>query len=393
MKKIVLVLCAVSMVVATSSARADDAAILQQLRGQMQQIQQQIDALSKRLEAPSEKQEKAGEPATKQKEQTAALGKAVQVYGQMRLSGDNYSEDFGNGSKGFTVKSNASRFGIKGEVPTSLRDTFMIYQAEVLYGSADNTTQEIEWREGFAGLRGWWGQARLGRLDVPYKTTLTIIDPWNDSAPQSRGFGGRQGSSALHSSYFTNTVEYLTPVFAGFTGGVWLSTQLDGENSSIHNASPVSNYKGGDAKGVGIKFNRGPFYVGADLIDIRSDSVSGGMSNGSGWQVAARYKRGAWSAAALYEDVKHLGMGTNVYLNGTCMLGKTTLIATGGRNRDAVTYNKRNIDTWTLGAKYALTKDSELLVAWVNRNEGAYGTTPGKEFQILTMGINAKFGY
>lgn len=393
MKKIFLILCAVSIVAATSPARADDAALLQQLRGQVQQMQQQIDALSKRLEAPSEKQEKAGEQAAKPKEKSAALGKAVQVYGQLRLSGDNYSNDFGNGSKGFTVKSNASRFGIKGEVPTSLPDTFMIYQAEVLYGSADNTTQELEWREGFAGLRGKWGQARLGRLDVPYKTTLTIIDPWNDSAPQSRGFGGRQGSSALHSSYFTNTMEYLTPKLAGFTGGVWLSTQLDGENSSIHNASPVSYFKGGDAKGVGIKFNRGPFYAGADLIDISADSVSGGISNGSGWQVAARYKRGAWSAAALYEDVEHLGMGTNAYLNGTCTLGKTTFIATLGLNRDAATYNNRKIDTWTVGAKYALTKDSELLAAWVNRHEDAFRTTPEKDFQILTMGINAKFGY
>jgi len=389
----IIFLCIASLAVAAPSAWADDNALIQQLQGQMRQMQQQIDVLSKRPAEPSGRQEKAGDQVTKKEGQPAALSKALQVYGQLRLSVDYYSDDFGNGGKGFTVKSNASRIGIKGEIPTSLPGTSMIYQAEMLYGAADNVTQEIEWREGYAGLKGKWGRVRLGRLDVPYKTTLTTIDPWNDSAPQSRGFGGRQGSSALHSSYFTNTMEYLTPKFFGFTIGGWLSTQLDGETSSIHNSSPVSNFKGGDAKGLGVKFDKGPIYVGADLIDISADNTAAGLSNDSGWQLAARYKRGSWSVAALYEDVKDLGLGTNVYLNGTYKLGKATLIATLGRNRDAVTYKNRDIDTWSLGTKYALTKDSELLAAWVDRDEDAFGTTPSKRFQILTVGINVKFGY
>lgn len=382
-------------------ALADDAALLRQMQEQMQQMQAQIEAMSKKLAEQGEKQEKVTAQVAKSEVEDKVRAKAVKLYGQLRLSADNYSDDFGAGSSGSTVKSNASRFGITGEIPTSLGDTSMIYKAEILYGAADNTANEIAWREGYAGLKGGWGQARLGRIDVPYKTTLTTIDPWNDNAPQSRGFGGRQGSSALHSSYFTNTAEYLSPSLNGFKLGAWVSTQLDGETSSIHDAGPISDFQGGEAKGLGVKFEQGGLFVGADWIDVNADRIGSGapfvantkLHNDSGWQVAARYKMGDWSIGALYEDVQDLGLGKNTYLNGTYKLGKTTLIATYGQNRDATQYTNRDIDTWSLGAKYALTKDSELFAAWVDRSEDAFGATPAKDFQILTLGINAKFGY
>lgn len=398
-------------------ALADDAALLRQMQEQMQQMQAQIEAMSKKLAAQGEKQEKVVAQVAKSEEDTKARAKAVQLYGQLRLSADNYSDDFGTGTassgvtpggKGSTVKSNASRFGIKGEVATGLENTSMFYQAEVLYGAADNTANEIQWREGFAGLKGGWGQARLGRFDVAYKTSLTAIDPWNDNAPQSRGFSGVQGSSALHSSYFTNTAEYVSPSLNGFKVAGWVSTQLDDENSNIHDAGPISNFQGGDAKGLGVKFNQGPWYVGADWIDVNATRIgttnastgvftaNAKMHDGNGWQLAGGYKVGSWSVGAFYEDVEDLGLGTNLYLNGTYKLGKSTLIATYGQNRNATQFFSRDIDTWSLGAKYALTKDSELFAAWVNRAEDAYlapAATPARDYQILSLGINAKFGY
>ncbi|MDP2834299.1 MAG: porin [Pseudomonadota bacterium] len=412
------VLAAILAAGLATPALADDAALLKQMQEQMQQMQAQIEAMSKKLAAQGEKQEKVVAQVAKSEEEGKARTKAVQLYGQLRLSADNYSSDFGTGTavagvtpggKGTTIKSNASRFGIQGEIPTSLDDTSMIYRAEVLYGAADNTLNEIQWREAFAGMKGNWGQARLGRFDVAYKTTLTAIDPWNDNAPQSRGFSGVQGSSALHSSYFTNTAEYVSPSLNGFKVAAWVSTQLDDENSNIHDAGPISNYQGGDAKGFGVKFNQGPWYAAIDWIDINSDRIgttasttpftftaNTKMHNDSGWQMAGGYKAGNWSVGAFYEDVADLGLGKNVYMNGTYKLGKTTLIATYGQNRDATQFFNRDIDTWSLGAKHALTKDSELFAAWVNRSEDAYlapAATAAKDYQILTVGINAKFGY
>jgi len=166
-------------------------------------------------------------------------------------------------------------------------------------------------------------------------------------------------------------------------------------------AGPISNYQGGEAKGLGVKFKQRPWYIGVDWIDINANRIGSGtlfvanakIHNDSGWQIAGRYQAKDWSVAAFYDDVKNLGLDTNTYLNSTYKLGKTTLIATYGQNRDATQFFNRDIDTWSLGAKYALTKDLELFAAWVDRFEDAFGTTAAKNYQIFTLGINAKFGY
>lgn len=393
-------LIAMAISAAVSPVMADDAAIIKQLQEQMKQMQAQIDALSKKQGDVSRPAEAAAKPA--------ADSKALEVYARVQVSVDNYSGDWDN--EGTTVKSNASYIGVKGEMPTGLAGTDIIYQAEMLYGAADEDTAEIKVREGFAGLKGGWGKLRLGRLSTPYKATLTKIDPWLDLQPQSRGYGGKLGSSALHANYFNNALDYVTPSFNGFSGAIWHSQQLDSETSVIHNAGPLNNYQGGTATGLGVKYEKGPWYFGADWVTIDSDRIGTNvtqstanlttgvvtsttafkpntkMHNGDGWQVAGRYKASHWSVAALYEDVEDLGLGKNLYLNGIYQLGKTSLIATAGRNRDASQFNNVDIDSWSVGVRHKLTKVSDVFIAYVNRDEGE------KEYDVVTTGINAYFG-
>lgn len=316
-----------------------------------------------------------------------AADEAVKVYGQIRLSIDNNSDDFSAGSEGTGMKSNASRLGFKGSMPTTLPGTDLIYKAEIRYGAADEKTAEIEWREGYAGLKGGWGKLRAGRLSVHYKTTGTKIDPWTDNIPQGRQ-SGKQGMSAFHSSYFNNAVEYVSPKKNNVSVGAWHSMQFDGETSEIHNAGHLKNYQGGDASGVGVRYTDGGWFVSADWLDVNADTVaSANMANGSASQLAVRYKSGPFSVAAFYEDVEDLGLGKNTYINGIYKVGNTRYIATLGRNSDAPQFGNQDIDTWSLGAKYGLTKKSELFAAYNSRDEGA------NTFDTFTVGINAKFGY
>lgn len=221
------------------------------------------------------------------------------------------SGEFGDGSRGMGLKSNSSRLGVKGSMPTTLADTALFYKAEIRYGAADEPDAEVEWREGYAGLKGAWGKVRLGRLSTHYKTTLTKIDPWNDNVPQSR-HKGKQGSSSIHRSYFNNAVEYVTPKRGGVSAALWYSTQFDGETDQIHNAGEIKNFEGGDAGGVGVRYVDGPWFASAGYLDIEADKVaSAGMDNGTGWEAAVRYKGGPWSVAAgltvewtdVYDDV------------------------------------------------------------------------------------------
>lgn len=68
------------------------------------------------------------------------------------------------------------------------------------------------------------------------------------------------------------------------------------------------------------------------------------------------------------------------------------MIGTIGQNRDAKAYANRDIDTWSLGVRYPLNKTSDVFAAYVNRAEDGFGTTPAKDFNVLTVGVNAYFG-
>lgn len=196
---------AIACAMSTAPALADDAETLRQIKAQMAQLQAQMEAM----------------------QNTKGLGKAVQLYGQARVSLDNHSGDWPSGKDGSELVSNASRIGVKGKTDTALDNTALFYQAELRYETTDYVnggpgtttgTKQVEFRESFAGLKGGWGKARMGRLSMGYKKSLTKIDPWNDNAPQSRS-GGRQGSSELHSSYVNNAVDYETPkLLGGITG-------------------------------------------------------------------------------------------------------------------------------------------------------------------------------
>jgi len=330
--------------------------------------------------------------ATVQAESMNANSEALSLYGQARVSIDSKS---GDGTEGASINSNASRIGAKGAYDSGIEGTKLIYQAELRYETTDSVSgvesKQVEFREGFAGLKGKaWGKVRMGRLSTSYKNTLTKIDPWNDNAPQSRA-GGRQGSSEFHSSYFNNTIDYKTPTFAGgFNASVWLASEYDDSAKPLHNTGTLKNYTGGSVSGASVKYNKGGLFIAVDYLKMDADNFSvPNLSNGTGTQIGARYKFGASSVAVLYEDVEDLGLGTNNYINFIHNIGKAKIIAAYGTNRDGAQYGNKDWNNYSIGLKYKLMNKSELLAAYNSRMDD----TGDKDFNTLTIGMNAKFGY
>ncbi|MEA3641786.1 MAG: porin [Lamprobacter sp.] len=386
-------------------AQANDAATLRQMKAQMAQMQAQIEAMERRLQEQEVQQQKAETQIAKTKEREEKLGDLVQVYGQANVSVDHRSGDW-NGDDGTAINSNASRIGVKGKLQTSLPDIRLIYQAELRYETtdyvnggpgSDSDTKQVEFREAYAGMEGAnWGRLRIGRLATGYKDTGTALDPWTDNAPQARS-GGRQGMSELHSSYFNNAADYQTPkFFGGLSGNAWYSTQFDDSNKPMHNTGTLRNYIAGQAGGLGAKYDNGTIFLGADWLDINAERIDRtGLENGSAWQVAGRYKFGPFngqqtlSVSALYEDANELGLGRNVYTNLIYGVDRFRFIGAYGQNRDGAVYGEKDWDNWSIGMKYALNKRSELLAAWNQRMDN----TDDKDFNTLTVGLKAKFGY
>ena len=381
------VLACVSLVLTFGSTPAaadtDISPSVAKLQAQITALQKQLDELAARSSATSERQ------AAEARERS----RAVRLFGEARVSVDHRSGDWPSGD-GTEIASNASRIGVLGEMDTALQDTTLIYRAELRYETTDEVTgnfggRGVEFREGFAGLKGPWGTLRLGRLTNEYKKTGTTIDPWTDNAPEARS-GGRQGMSELHASYFNNTVDYVTPKFGdGFTANAWYATRFDDSSKRLHNAGAAANFVGGQAGGVGLKYASGPLFVGLDWMDMDAETITGGgVSNGDAWQIAARYLvTDELSFAAMYEDAEDLGLGKNIYVNGIYRIDKTRLIVAYGRNRDRVANAGKEWSNWSVGAKYALTQRSELIGAWNTRRDD----TDSLDFHTLTVGINAKF--
>jgi len=377
-----------------SPVLADDAALLQQMQEQMKQMQAQIEALNKKLTEQADSQKKVADTVAKVEKEEKARNNAAEVYGRLSLSVDSNSDDFGadtngKGTNGIGIKSNASRFGFRGEIPTTLAgNTSIFYTAEVGYGSADEPTSEFLMREGFVGLKGGWGSTRLGRVTVPYKAVYASIDPWTDHVAQARQ-GGRQGASALNANYFNNTFEYISPKLAeAFTLSGWAAKQFDDENDTttgfLHNAGSLIQFKGGSAYGLGAKFEKGPWLASLDWLEFDADAITAqtftlkNLRNDDAWKLTGRYKAKDWSVAAHYEDAEDIGLGKNYYINGIYVIDKLSVIGTYGVNKDARTFmtgttnaNARfnNADTWSLGARYRIAKNSDLFAVYNSRKQ------------------------
>jgi uncharacterized coiled-coil protein SlyX len=391
----------------SQQAVATDADILRALKAQMKEMQAQIEALEKRLEGQEKEQATLSESVVETREKVdkseqrdEKTARAAQLYGQARVSVDHRSGGGWGNNDGTEVVSNASRLGVQGEVDSTLPDTDLFYRLEFRYETADfvnggpgsdTDTKQFEFREGYAGLKGDRGTARLGRLATEYKKTMTTIDPWNDNAPQADS-GGRQGASELHAGYANNAVDYVTPVFyGGLTGNGWYSTRFDNSNKPIDNTSTLKNFRGGEMWGLGAKWKSGPHLLAADYISIDADeSRLSQLSNGDGWQIAGRHSGlGPFSVAAMYEDVEDIGLGKNFLVNGIYTIREFRIIGTYGQNRDARVYGMDDWNNGSLGIKYDLTKNSELLAAWNH----LWDSTNNDDFDTFTIGVNAKFGY
>ncbi len=330
----------------------------------------------------------------------------VAVIGAARVSMDAVVD--ADGIESAEVLSNNSRIGVIGTLKRAFPGVNLFYRLAFQYQLTDEVdgedSRDLTFGQGFAGAKGPWGAVRFGRLTTEYKKTGLRLDPWADNIPQARA-GGRQGMSELHSSHFNNAADYVTPkLLDGLTGSIWFSIRPDSSEIRPFNPGALRNFQGGDAGGLGLKFQRARLLVAADWLRIDADTVDidgdgrgdvdadtggRGIRNGDAWQVGARYQlTPPLSATAMFEDAESIGLGRNLYFNLIYRLGKARIIGTYGRTDDRVPNGNVDWRSWSIGAKYSIGSKSELLAAWGRRrNEGLNRNT-----DTLTVGLNVNFG-
>ncbi len=129
------------------------------------------------------------------------------VYGKLNVSAQ--ASDEGAGS--FTeLKSNASRFGVKGDSSLD-NDLTLIYQLEWEVDTSDEANEKnIKARDQFVGLKGSFGTIKAGRSDSSLKAAQGKIDLFNDYEADLKVLW--KGENRLN-----NSLTYISPSFNDFS--------------------------------------------------------------------------------------------------------------------------------------------------------------------------------
>lgn len=130
----------------------------------------------------------------------------IRLYGKVNLTAQ--SVDEGEGSFG-ELKSNASRFGAKGDYALDGGLT-LIYQLEWEVDPADDAEKNLKSRDQYLGLTGSFGTLKVGRNDSALKLSQGKTDLFNDYEADLKVLW--KGENRLN-----NSVVYQTPQFQGFS--------------------------------------------------------------------------------------------------------------------------------------------------------------------------------
>ena len=150
---------------------------------------------------------------------TAVQAKELEVYGKINVSAQ-YSDE-GEGT--FTeLKSNASRFGLKGDY--ALEDGLtVVYQLEWEVDPSDEANEKnIKSRNQYLGLAGSFGEVRLGRHDTALKMSQGKIDLFSDYEGDLKVLWKGENRTS-------NSVSYFSPSFSGFSAQLTYIAEDDPE--------------------------------------------------------------------------------------------------------------------------------------------------------------------
>ncbi|WGZ91495.1 MAG: porin [Candidatus Thiocaldithrix dubininis] len=264
----------------------------------------------------------------------AAAMAETTLYGKLHASYGQVKDNAGNKRTG--VESHASRIGIKGShaLNNGLEATYGLEyginldgdNGDSTYGnsidSLGNTSTSnsngFTSRNQFVGLKGGFGEVRVGKHDTPAKLATAGQDVFADT------YADLDNMIVADGHRVNNAVAYINkfgPVgFAvahssgtGLTGGAG----TNGDNSA-------------DANSAMVNYGNGPWYAGLGYTQVK-DTLKGG-NLGLGWKSEAGHQ-----ANLIYEKVDYdapaTGDDKNILVNGVAKMGAVGLKAQYGEGK------------------------------------------------------------
>lgn len=210
------------------------------------------------------------------------------------------------------ARSHASRFGIKGD--RDLGDGLKaIYKFEWQVDYEQKTDAALDRRNMYVGLKGGFGEVRVGRHDTPLKMSQGKFDQFGDTDADLKHAGDQDGENRID-----NVIVYMNKV-----GNVGFSlAAAPGEEDAGTNV----NDGAADTVSAAVNYNNGPLYLAlahdsyANAANAAQDSITRftGTYKFNNMQVGLLLQNGVEKAttAANEEDWVGLSFNTKVGKKG-----------------------------------------------------------------------------
>lgn len=309
-------------------------------------------------------------------------------------------------NEGWVLRSNASRLGVKGDAETGITGLTGIYQIEVSV-AADGENGPFGNRDIFAGLKGTFGQIRLGNMDTPFKKAQGKVDLFNDtSADMTYHIAGE--------NRMANEIYYSSPKIAeNLTIHVAV---IPGEGVDDPESANTADVLTGpaDSTSVALTWEGEALYAAIAMDTMMKNGSSFGAELAKNdfldaTRVVVGYKLEDLSLGLLYQVAEEVSTSTtpdedtSILVSAAYKLSDLTLKAqystTEGDDGDDTAGDKdREVTNLTIGADYALGKATTLFAFYSmleeedNVTNNAFGTTGDDDnYDILAVGLEQKF--
>jgi len=348
----------------------------------------------------------------------AATGN-VDVYGAVRMSVDMNSDDRADRDN-TTITDRASRFGLKGseDLGGGLKAIWQIEQGlNATNGPLDNTDNRAVTaitgitasgvtgtavinrdtafggaglRNTFVGLSGGFGTVIIGRHDTPYKLAGSA-DLFGDTAADAQGnFGnniiGRNGFDKR----ISGTIAYVSPDFSGFS---FAAAIVPGEQTGAANQSDGIS----DAYSLMGAYKNGPMALTV-AYEQHEGTMTGSTRDLDAWKINGSYTMGDLKFGATYEksddvlnDSGAVGEEADVawLVSAAYTMGPMTFKAQYGdyNQKETVVIGTGDMDVWTVGLDYNLSKRTNAYVLFTDRDNQAVN----RDTSVFSIGMNHSF--
>ncbi|MFK5915836.1 MAG: porin [Woeseiaceae bacterium] len=208
--------------------------------------------------------------------------KKLEVYGKLHLNFGTFDKKVAGGDDNWQLSSYASRLGFKGQIKLDdgLIGTYKI-ESEI---AIENGATDFATRNTYVGLKGGFGEVRIGRHDSPLKMAQGKFDQFGDTDGDLKHAGDEDGENRNK-----NSITYLVK-----SGNIGFNAQIiPGEGDGVTVGDGPA-----DTISVAVSYKDGPLYVA--LAQDSYDST-GGAAEDSLTRLVATYKMSGMQFGALYQ--------------------------------------------------------------------------------------------